>query len=355
MKKRPASLFWIGTLLLVLGGCSPVFAIRAGWAEVKILSRRQPIARLIADPGLPAGRRAKLQLVLSARDFAADELGLDAARSYTTFSQLDSDTLAFVLSAARKDSFEPYTWWFPFTGRVPYKGYFSEASARRAVQDLERQGYDAYIRPTAAFSTLGWFNDPLVSPLLRYDSVSLANTVIHEIFHNTLYVPGHAAFNESLAQFVGARGAIMFFCRTRPDPELCTRSESAWADEQRFGQFLTGLVDELEALYARPDLSSGQKISFREEVFSRARLRFENEVRPGFLLTGYNGFLNTPLNNASLISRVIYYRRLDLFEEVFQLSGGDLPLTIRRIVAAAEAGDDPWLAVESLLPARAAP
>lgn len=349
MRRRAAGRFWLGALLLVLGGCSPVFAIRAGWAEATILSRRQSIARMIADPSVPAERRAKLQLVIGARDFADEVLNLAAGESYTTFSQLDSDTLALVLSAARKDSFQPYTWWFPIAGRVPYKGYFSERSARRAVEDLERRGYDAYVRPTSAFSTLGWFNDPLVSPLLRYDSVTLANTVVHEIVHNTIYLGGQAMFNESLAQFVGARGAIMFFCEVRPDPQLCERAREAWDDEMLFGAFLSDVVAELEDLYARPDLTSEQKIAAREEVFDRARRRFETEVRPRFRYLGYGNFMAAPLNNASLIARRIYYHRLDLFERVFQASGRDLPLTIERIVAVTGSGGDPWVAVESLV------
>lgn len=336
-------------LLLLAGGCSPFFAIRASYEEAKILSRRQSITRMIADPGVPVGQRAKLQLVLSVRDFAAESLGLNAGESYTTFSQLDSDTLALVLSAARKDSFEPYTWWFPIAGRVPYHGYFSERSAQRAVDRLEREGYDAYVRPTSAFSTLGWFNDPLVSPLLRYDSVSLANTVVHEIFHNTLYLGGQAMFNESLAQFVGARGATTWFCQERPDPDLCRRAEAAWADELLFGAFLSGVVDELEALYGRADLSSEQKIAAREEIFTRARSTFETDVRPKLQVVSYSSFLTTPLNNASLISRRIYYKRLDLFEEVYQASGRDLARTIERIIAAVRAGGDPYEATESLL------
>jgi len=347
--KRLAGRIWLGALLLALGGCSPIFAIRAGWAEAKILSRRQSITRLIADPSVPDERRAKLQLVLGARDFAADVLKLDAAESYTTFSQLDSDTLALVLSAARKDSFQPYTWWFPIAGRVPYHGYFSERSAQRAVEDLERRGYDAYVRPTSAFSTLGWFNDPLVSPLLRYDSVTLANTVVHEILHNTIYLGGQAMFNESLAQFVGARGAIFFFCEERPDPGLCSRAEAAWEDELLFGEFLTDLVDELEALYGRADLTSEEKIFAREEVFDRARERFASAIQPRFRVLSFANFANAPLNNASLIARRIYYRRLDLFEAAFHATGRDLPFTIQRIIEVTRSGGDPYEAVESLV------
>src|SRR5690606_22828060 len=118
----------------------------------KILSRRQSISRLVDDPAVPEARREKLALVLAVRDFAVDSLRLRAEDSYTTFSQLDSDTLALVLSAARKDRFEPKTWWFPIVGRVPYRAFFSERSAQRAIERLESDGFDAYVRPTSAFS-----------------------------------------------------------------------------------------------------------------------------------------------------------------------------------------------------------
>jgi predicted aminopeptidase len=339
-------------LLLGLAGCSPFFVLRAGYEEVRILSRRQSIARLVDDPRTPEERRAKLQLVLAVRDFAADSLELNAGKSYTAFSQLDSDTLALVLSAAYPDRFEPYTWWFPIVGSVPYRAFFSERSAERAIEDLRRQGYDAYVRPTSAFSTLGWFNDPVVSPLLRYDSISLANTVVHEIYHNTLYLPGQAMFNESFANFVGARGAIAYFCTAAPDPRLCRNAEGAWRDELIFGRFLSGLVDELEALYEREDLSRDDKIRLREDVFAGAQHRFEEEVRPTFTVLGFSSFARTPLNNASLISRRIYYKRLDLFEEVHQALGSELSTTIQTVNATVRTGGDPYAAVERLLAER---
>lgn len=336
-------------LLLLVGACSPLYVLRAGWEEAKILSRRQPIRELVADPSTPEARRDKLALVLQARDFAARELRLDAGDSYTTFSEVDSDTLALVLSAAHRDRFEAYTWWFPIVGRVPYKGYFSERRAREAMRDLEAEGFDTYLRPTAAFSTLGWFNDPLLSTLLRADTVSLANTVIHELLHNTIYVSGEAQFNESFANFVGARGAIQFFCgRDGEDSPSCERARASWRDELLFGRFIDDLATELEALYARPDLSSEQKIQAREAVFETALGEFARDIRPRLQVATFASFERAPLNNATLLARRLYYHRLDLFEQVFQRTGGDLPRTIARIVRAAERADDPYAAVERL-------
>jgi predicted aminopeptidase len=337
-------------LLLLLAGCSPLYVLRAGYEEAKILSRREPIARLVADSTTPPQTRAKLALVVQARDFARDSLRLDAGKSYTTFSQLDSDTLALVLSAARKDAFKAHTWWFPIVGHVPYKGFFSERKARRAAEALERKGFDTYVRPTSAFSTLGWFNDPLVSPLLRYDSVSLANTVIHELLHNTFYASGQAMFNESFAQFVGSRGAIALFCGpSLPDPARCERARGDWEDERLFGRFLSALVAELEALYGRSELATEEKLRLREEVFARARERYAAEVHPRLKVNSYASFTRGQLNNATLIGRRLYYGRLDLFEQLFQQSGGDLRRTIERVREAVRGVEDPYAALEALV------
>lgn len=348
--RRVRSLAALIILVILTAGCSPLFILRAGYEEAKILSRRQSIARLVEDPSTPPERRAKLELVLGVRAFAEDSLMLNVGKSYTTFSQLDSDTLALVLSAAQQDRFQPYTWWFPIVGRVPYRAFFSQKSADKAVADLGEKGLDAYVRPTSAFSTLGWFNDPLVSPLLRYDSISLANTVVHELFHNTLYLKGQAIFNESLATFVGARGAIDYFCTIARDPESCERAETMWRDELIYADFLSELVDELDTLYGRDDLTSGQKIEQREVVFSRAQARFTDEIAPQLRILTFRSFSNATLNNAYLIARRIYYQRLDLFEEVFHATGGDLQRVIRRISTAAESRpDDPWSAIEELV------
>jgi predicted aminopeptidase len=336
-------------LLTAVGACSPGYVLRAAWEEARILGRRQPIAHVIQSPRTDEATRAKLALVLEARAFAADSLRLEAGKSYTLFSRVESDTLAMVLSAAYRDRFQARTWWFPIVGSVPYKGYFDEDDARREMEKLESQGYDTYLRPTAAFSTLGWFNDPLLSTLLRYDEVSLANTVIHEILHNTFYAPGQATFNESLANFVGGRGAAEFFCeRDGADAPRCRRAQAAWADDLLFGAFLTALVRDLEALYGRADLTSEQKVQMREAVFAAAKQRYASEVKPRLRVENFDRFLRDELNNATIISRRIYYDRLELFERVYQ-QRGTLKRSIDDIVVAARANKkDPYAAVQAL-------
>jgi predicted aminopeptidase len=349
-RRRAGSLL----LLCVLGAlsaCSPLYVLRAGYEEARILSRRRPIARMVEDSTTAPRTRQKLELVLAARRFAQDSLHLEAGDSYTTYARLDSDTLAMIVSAAYQDRFQAYTWWFPIVGHVPYKGFFSEKKARKEARKLEEKGFDTYVRPTAAFSTLGWFNDPLVSPLLRYDSVTLAGTVIHELLHNTLYVPGQAMFNESLAEFVGSRGAIAFFCAGEgAGSRECRRANADWHDELVFGRFLDALVQRLDSLYSRPDLDRAAKLRERERVFEAARREFAAEVQPRFEASSYAGFLQGPLNNATLISRRLYYHRLDLFEEAYRRTGDDLLRTLEGLLAAARSNKkDPYGAVERWL------
>ena len=190
-------------VLVLISTPTACYLSRGAWEEAKILSRRQPISEIVSDPRTPPDAREKLKVVLAARSYAKDSLRLRTKDSFTTYSRLDHDTLVLVVSAAYRDTLKPYTWWFPIVGRVPYKGYFDFGAAKKAAKDLYDDGLDVYVRPSDAFSTLGFFNDPLLNTTLRGDSIDLANTVIHELTHNTFYASGQAPFNESFAMFVG--------------------------------------------------------------------------------------------------------------------------------------------------------
>jgi predicted aminopeptidase len=361
MTERVSRRFLAGSAGLVLllasqATCSPGYVIRAGVEEGRILSRRRPIAEAVADSVTPAGERAKLRLVLQARDYAERVLELDAGDSYTTYSWVDSDTLLLVVSAAYADRFAPYTWWFPVVGRVPYKGFFNFAAAQREAAKLEARGFDTYVRPSPAFSTLGFFNDPVLNTVLRTTDVALVSTVIHELLHNTLFVPSQVAFNESFASFVGDRGAIDFFCtRDGETSPTCAEARDEWADNLVFGAFLTTLVADLERLYARSDIDSAGKVAMRRQVFETARTRFQQEVEPTLRTRNFRGFARRPLNNATLIGIRLYYRRLDLFEAAYQRGGRDLVATVRTVAAMARGAADPFAALERHVAALAAP
>src|SRR5262245_14671575 len=353
-KLRLRGRFRLGVLALVVvagASCSPIYVLRGAVAEAKILSRRRPLTEVRADPATSDTIRHKLDVVLQARAFAEHELGLRAGESFTTYAWVEQDTLLMVLSAARKDRFEQYTWWFPIVGRVPYKGYFNFDQAYAAARSLDAAGYDTHVRPSGAFSTLGWFNDPLLNTVLRYGDISLASTVIHELLHNTVFVPSQISFNESFANFVGDRGAAAFYCaREGPTAPRCTLALNVWADNLVFGKYLSDLVAALEELYARPRLTSADRIRLREDVYANARKHFKSDVEPKLRTTAYRGFDEEPLNNAALIATRLYYDRLHLFEDAYQRNNANLPATIRMIVdLAKEHPDDPFGALEKAL------
>ena len=322
-----------------------MYVIKAGWAEARILRARQPIPEVILAPSTDERTRGKLTLAREARAFAMNGLRMDVGDSYTTYTELDRDTLAMVLSAAHRDRLAPVTWWFPIVGHVPYRGFFDLEEALREQAKLEAEGFDTHLRSTSAFSTLGWFSDPLLSTVVRYDEVELVTTIIHELSHNHLFVPGQVRFNESFATWVGRTGAAEFFC-TRPgggpDTVWCRRARDRWRDSQIFSLFIDELVAELEAVYGDAAMTSREKLARREEVFALHRRRFREEVQPRFVALTFAGFDALPLNNATLLSRMRYYHRLPDFDAFLMGSGESLAAAIEALRTGIDSVEDPF-------------
>lgn len=328
------------------------YLLRAAWEEGKILWHRRSIAAMIADPATPPDVRAKLRVVLAARAFAQDSLGLAAKQSFTTYSRLPHDTLVLVLSGAYRDRLEPVTWWFPIVGRVPYKGYFDFAAARATARKLEAGGYDAYLRPSPAFSTLGFFNDPLLSTTLEDDSLELANTVIHELTHNTFYAAGQAVFNESFANFSGSRGAERFF-RSRGDSLAANAVAARWNDEKVLGRFWAGVYHSLDSVYRAHPGDRAERIAAHDTVYARARDILVREVGPQLRTIDTRYLDRVQLSNAALLAQRIYLTDLDDFDAVYEREGHDVKAAVARIIALAESRpDDPFGAVRDWVSAR---
>ena len=329
-----------------LAGCSPEYVLRGGWEEAKILSDRRPIEEVVADPTTEPDLREKLLLVQDARVYAQRQLGLDPGKSFTSYARLDSDTLVLVVSAAPELELRWKTWWFPIVGRLPYKGFFQFDEAHDQAEKLEADGYDVYVRPSSAFSTLGWLPDPILSPSLREDSIGLVETVIHEITHTTYFPKGQARFNESFANFVGWRGSIEFFCDALADAERCVAAESRWHDMRVFGRFFNSVAEPLQELYA----SGGPESELRagkQRIFDEATIRFDDEVRPQLISGRYRALDPEQLNNAWVLSRILYYTRLDDFEALYERHP-DLRSTVAALIEKAGSGD-PWDALDALL------
>ena len=320
------------------------YVTRAAWEEAKILAGRRNIVALVNDSTLSHDIRAKLGIVVAAREYAVGTLGLSGGESFTTYSQLPRDTLVLVLSAARRDTLVGYTWWFPVVGRFPYKGFFDFDQAQRTAAAMRLAGYDTYLRPASAFSTLGWFNDPLLSTTLRQDSLGLANTVIHELVHNTLFVRGRVAFNESFASFVGARGAADFF-RARGHDRAARAVERQWADQKLLGSFWATMAYKIDSLFAIPGRDSLQRIAARDSLYDRMRTVLLRDLSPQMPTISRAGLEHLQLDNASLLARRVYSSDLWLFDEVHRRLGGTLRQTIEHVHGAVDGAEDPFEAL----------
>lgn len=321
------------------------YITRAGFEETRILKSRQPISRLVRDSSVKPNVRRSLELVLAARDFAA-QLGLEAKETYTAYADVGRDTLLLVLQAAPKDCICPHTWKYPIVGKIPYKGFFDLEAARREAARFAARGYDTYLRPSGAFSTLGWFNDPLLSTALTRDSVELVATVFHEIAHNTLYVKSATPFNESFAQLVGYRSAEAFF-RARGDTVRARQAADRWHDETVLADYYAALVARLETLYVtKPDSAALEE--GRRQAAAWARSQLEGPVGRRLRTYRVSRLTERPINNAQLIGARIYRTRLDLFERWHQQHGGDIRQSVSALetLMAGAQGDSAFVRLE---------
>ena len=323
------------------------YIARGGWEEARILLKRRSLAALVADPKTRPALLQRLKLVLAARAYAADSLHLTAGDTYTTYADVGRDTLLLVLSASRKDKLREVTWNYPIVGTVPYKGFFNLDAARKAAAEQEGLGNDVYLRVSDAFSTLGYFSDPLLSTAVERDTMELVATVIHELAHNTLYVPSNTPFDESFANFVGYRGAQAFF-RSRGDTIDAKRAAARWRDERTLDVFYAELARRLDSAYASP-LSGAALQTTRDDLFGWARAQLTGTVGQGLETYDWRWFAKAPLNNAVVVAQRLYRLNLNMFDEFYLANNVNLPETIRliKLRVLTKPGADPYQALYS--------
>ncbi len=309
------------------------YLTRAGIEQTRILESSQPLSAMVSDTTLPEADRAFLGLVLEVRRNAAG-LGLEAGETYTTYTDVGRDTLLLSLTGSRKDCICPVTWKYPIVGRVPYKGFFDPKMAEAAAQKIAAKGYDYSLRPAAAYSTLGWFNDPLLSTAMVRDSVELAALVFHEIAHNTLYVKSATAFNESFAQLVGYRATEAFY-RQRGDTLLADRARGRWEDEIVLAGYYRSLIDTLTTFYdSKP---SGDSLEAGRQAIGRwSKGYLESTIGPQLKTYRVSRLAERPINNAQLVGVLLYRTHLDWFERWFVAHGADIRVSVGALRRAME-------------------
>lgn len=320
----PGLLLGLG-LLLSAGSCSHLgYYARSAAGGLQLLFHRRPIAAVLADPDTPPDLAQRLRRVQEIRSFASRELHLPEDRSYTGYTHLDREAAVWTVVAAPELSVEPLEWCFLFVGCVSYRGYFSEQAARRFASRLEAEGHDVVVDGRLAYSTLGWFADPVLSTFVFLPEPELAGLLFHELAHRRVFVRGDTAFNESFATVVELAG-VERWLRSRGRGVEIAPYRKRQQRQRRVTDLLLATRERLDQVFsaARPE---GWKRRRKEEILDRLRARLLPQVRIESI---------EPLNNARLASVGAYHRWVGAFERLLDGQGGDLPAFYREVEALA--------------------
>ncbi|UGB37335.1 aminopeptidase [Frateuria soli] len=314
LRRRIGRLATVASCLL-LGGCGSLsYYAHVAHGQASLLMHRRPMAEVVRDPATDPGLARRLGLAAQARRFASDALALPDNRSYTSYVDLHRPYVAWNVFATPTYSVDALPQCFPIAGCVAYRGYFEQARAQARAADLKAQGDDVWIGPVPAYSTLGWFADPIVSSMLRWDDDQLAGTIFHELAHQRLYVKGDTAFNESFASFVEQEG-LREWRKARGLPPPDPRDQ---AMEQGFTALVLGLRERLEKLYASTAdaamLARGKQAQI--EAFRRRYVQWRDSRWSGD--PRYDAWVGSPINNAKLLPFGLYDRWTGAFAVLFE-------------------------------------
>lgn len=230
----------------LLSSCQINYIVKSAYNQFSMMNSQVSLEEAQKDPRLTEDQKRKIQLAQKAREFAETELSLKPTKNYTKFVLLDRPYVTYVVSAAPKWKLEAYKWHYPIVGSMPYKGFFNEEDAKKEQESLKEENLDTYMRGVSAYSTLGWFKDPLLSSMLQYKDYDLVNTIIHETVHATLYIKHEADFNERMAVFLGNKGAEMFYLKQEgPNSPTLATVKNENADDKLFSSWLSVKLKQL--------------------------------------------------------------------------------------------------------------
>lgn len=310
-------------LLAVVSGCaSPGYYLHAISGQVELLNKRRPVEEVLNDPATTPQIRQQLELVQRLRDFASQELGLPDNRSYRTYADLERPFVVWNVFATPELSLEPKQWCFLFAGCVPYRGYFARNKADQFAASLKQDGYDVYIGGVPAYSTLGWFNDPVLNTFINRTEADLAGLLFHELAHQVVYVSGDTTFNESFATVVELEGVKRWF----KNHGTAQQAEVYRQKIQRREQFIA-LVLKHKARLAEIYTSSSSDTEKRT-----AKARIFEELRNDYVAlkknwgnhADYDKWFAQDLNNAYLAAIGMYHQHIKAFQKLLMQRDGDL-------------------------------
>lgn len=324
----------LACLLPLLTGCQIFYLANNSYQQLKLMNARVPIEKALADPKVSNEVKRKLKLVQEVLKFGSEKLGLNTDKNYRTYVDIGRPYVTWIVQAAKVDEIRAYTWWFPVVGRLPYKGYFSEAEAKAEAKKFDPTQYDTNVRGASAYSTLGWFHDPVLSSMMRYDDTDLVSTILHESVHATLFIQDHGDFNERLANFFGNKGAELFYESLEgKDSPTVKQIRMENADHLLFSKWISQQIEALREFY-KTHKTPDEKIKRLAEF----QTDFAKSLKPQLKTSNFDGFSKLRLNNAVLLNYTTYDQNLSDFE-AFYAKVGDYREALKRLRSLAKSKD----------------
>jgi predicted aminopeptidase len=317
-----------------VAGCTTLgYYFQAVEGHLQVMHRARPIMEKIAQPDTPPPLRERLGRVLVMRDFAVRELALPDNGSYRSYADLDRPFVLWNVFATPAFSVQPEESCFPFAGCVAYRGFYSEAAARRYADDLRRRGLDVFVGGVPAYSTLGYFDDPVLNTFVRAPEPEVARLIFHELAHQVVYAKGDTVFNESFATAVEEEGVSRWL-----DREGDSAQREAWRSYQTrrtsFVMLVARYRERLAAYYSAPGfaaLDDTQKRAGKAQIFADMRKDYEALKRSWGGFAGYDRYFSQELNNAVLGVVAAYTQWVPAFKALLAQSGNDLAVFYRRV------------------------
>jgi len=331
MKKIPFIKLSIAlALLLSVLGCNSIsYYSQSVVGHSRLMLARQPVDKVIdtADSLLAE----QLTLSKQLKQFAVSELGLPDSKSYQSYVALERDFPVWVVVAANEFSISAKQWCYLVIGCANYRGYFKYSSAVKYAEKLTKKGFETSIGGAPAYSTLGWFADPLLPSMLRYGDVNFAETLFHELAHQELYINGDSSFNEAFATVVGQEGAKRWLAKYRPN-ELFAYQQKLRATIE-FNQLVSETKKSLEKVY-QSTASDKDKRKLKQQAFVSLKARYDEIKDQQWKGKGwFDSWFKRPINNARLAGFSTYYNLVPVFEKLLAECGGDLPRFYETVAA----------------------
>jgi len=321
---RVTLLLLLAVCLVLLNACGESdYLLQSFKGHMGLMSRTQPIDEILASKDEPDIILSQLETVVRLRRFAVDSLHLPDNGSYHEYADLERPYAVWNLTAAPEFSLELNQWCFPVVGCVTYRGYFDENSARGMAEELSARGFDVDVYGVEAYSTLNWFDDPVLNTFLQNDEIHLAALLFHELAHQVVFVPDATTFNESFAKTVEIEGLRRWFL-SQESHELwqeCLQREKLSAD---FQDYLSGIRTELQTVYTS-DLGIEEKRLAKNQIISRAYERYARLKEEWGGYAGYDWWMEQGLNNARLSSAAVYHDLVSAFQTLMRSVEYDLP------------------------------